>query len=46
MTNFRININNYRHGIVPHGDGYKVVRDITENAAFLNSRGRDRPFYY
>lgn len=46
MTNFRIIINSHTHGIVPHGDGYKVVRDIPENAEFLNSRGLDRPFYY
>ena len=46
MTNFRISINSHTHGIVPHGDGYKVVRDIPENAEFLNSRGLDRPFYY
>ena len=46
MTNFATIINSHTHGIVPHGDGYKVVRDIPENAEFLNSRGLDRPFYY
>ena len=45
MTNFRININSHTHGIVPHGDGYKVVRDIPENAEFLNSGSIDSPFY-
>ena len=39
MTNFRVNIDSHTHGIVPHGDGYKVVRDIPENAVLLN------PFY-
>ena len=46
MTNFRININNRTHGIVPHGDGYKVVRDIPENAELMNSGRIDSPFYY
>lgn len=46
MANFRIYMYDHSYGIVPHGDGYKVVRDIPENAEFLNSRGLDRPFYY
>ena len=46
MANFRIIINNRTYGIIPHGDGYKIVRNIPENAEFLNSRGLDRPFYY
>ena len=45
MANFRIIINRHTHGIVPHGDGYKVVRDIPENAELLNSGRIDRPFY-
>ena len=45
MANFRIIINNYTYGIVPHGDGYKVVRDIPENAELMNSGCIDRPFY-
>ena len=45
MANFRIIINRHTHGIVPHGDGYKVVRDIPENAEFLNSGCIDRPSY-
>ena len=45
MANFRIIINSHTHGIVPHGDGYKVVRDIPENAELLNSGCIDRPFY-
>lgn len=43
MANFRIIINSHTHGIVPHGDGYKVVRDIPENAELLNSGCIDRP---
>lgn len=45
MANFRIIINSHTHGIVPHGDGYKVVRDIPENAELLNSGCIDSPFY-
>ena len=41
MTNFAIDINSHARGIVPHGDGYKVVRDIPEKAELLNSG----PFY-
>ena len=43
MANFRIIINSHTHGIVPHGDGYKVVRDIPENAELLNSGYIGRP---
>lgn len=46
MVNFRIYMYDRSYGIVPHGDGYKIVRDIPENAEFLNSRDLDRPFYH
>ena len=45
MTNFRIIINSHTHGIVPHGDGYKVVRAIPRNVEPLNSGCLDSPFY-
>lgn len=45
MTNFKISINSRTYGIVPHGDGYKIVRNIPENAELLYSYCIDRPFY-
>ena len=45
MANFKTIINSHTHGIVPHGDGYKVVCDIPENAEPLNSGCLDGPFY-
>ena len=43
MANFAIRINSFWYGIIPHGDGYKIVRDIPNDTQNVNSGCIDRP---